>query len=97
MSFWYYDIRVPTDKFEPRQHTQDELDAMQVPMDRRDGCKDFYATFKKCIMVQHQMNSTMPTWKRKGREHCGYYFDHWNQCREVETANVGLSTRMNGV
>ena len=53
MAHWYYDIRKPDDIFEPKVHTQDELDAMQIPMDRRDGCKDMYATFKKCIMVQH--------------------------------------------
>ena len=53
MALFYYDIRKPDDKFVPKEHTQDELDAMQIPMDRRDGCKDFYATFKKCIMVTH--------------------------------------------
>ena len=53
MAHWYYDIRKPDDVFEPKVHVQDELDAMKIPMDRRDGCKDFYATFKKCIMVQH--------------------------------------------
>ena len=51
MAFFYYDPRVPDDKFEPRSHTQDELDALQIPVDRRDSCKDFYASFKKCIMV----------------------------------------------
>ena len=51
MAFFSYDIRTPDDTFEPKVHTQDELDAMQIPMDRRDNCKDFYATFKKCIMV----------------------------------------------
>lgn len=53
MSFFFYDARVPDDKFVPRVHTQDELDAMLIPMDRRDGCKDNYAEFKKCIMTQH--------------------------------------------
>jgi len=56
---------------------------MQIPMDRRDGCKNFYATFKKCIMVNHQSNKSVFAWKKTGREHCGYYFDHWNECREV--------------
>ena len=51
MALWYYDTRKPDDIYEPRTHTKDELDAMQIPMDRRDGCKDFYVTFKKCIMV----------------------------------------------
>ena len=97
MALWYYDIRVPDDKFTPREHTQDELDAMQIPMDRRDGCKNFYATFKKCIMVQHQTNTGIMAWKKGGRENCGYYFDHWNHCREVQSAEVGLSTRMNSI
>lgn len=96
MSFFYYDARKPDDVFTPRQHTQDELDAMLIPMDRRDGCKDNYAEFKKCIMVQHQTKSVFK-WKQAGREHCGYYFDHWNQCREVQAANLGLSTRMNSI
>ncbi len=54
MAFFYYDARIPDDEFTPREHCQDELDAMLIPMDRRDGCKNFYAEFKKCIMVQHQ-------------------------------------------
>ena len=53
MSFFFYDARKPDDKFTPREHTQDELDAMLIPMDRRDACKDYYAEFKKCILVQH--------------------------------------------
>jgi hypothetical protein len=51
MAFFYYDARVPTDSYAPKEHTIDELDAMLIPMDRRDGCKNFYADFKKCIMV----------------------------------------------
>jgi hypothetical protein len=51
MSFFYYDARVPSDEYKPREHTQDELDAMLIPMDRRDACKNNYAEFKKCIMV----------------------------------------------
>ena len=81
MAYFYYDARIPDDKFTPKEHTQDELDAMLIPMDRRDGCKDFYAEFKKCIAVQHQTNSSMMTWKKVGKSHCGYYFDHWNHCR----------------
>jgi hypothetical protein len=93
MSFFFYDARKPDDKFEPRVHTQDELDSMLIPMDRRDGCKDYYAEFKKCILVQHQTRSSFMSWKKAGREHCGYYFDHWNQCREVKLADAGLQTR----
>lgn len=92
MSYFFFDARVPTDTFEPRKHTQDELDAMQIPLDRRDGCKDHYAEFKKCIMVQHQTKGAF-SWKSSGREHCGYYFDHWNWCREVRMAENGLQTR----
>ena len=51
MAYFYYDARIPDDVFKPREHTQDELDAMLIPMDRRDGCKDYYAEFKKCITV----------------------------------------------
>mmetsp|Transcript_8758 Transcript_8758/g.12010 ORF Transcript_8758/g.12010 Transcript_8758/m.12010 type:complete len:98 (-) Transcript_8758:159-452(-) len=97
MALFYYDVRVPDDEFKPREHTQDELDAMQIPMDRRDSCKDHYATFKKCIMVNHQTKTSPFAWKKAGREHCGYYFDHWNHCREVQSANLGFSTRMNTV
>ena len=81
MAYFYYDACIPDDKFTPKEHTQDELDAMLIPMDRRDGCKDFYAEFKKCIAVQHQTHSSMMTWKKVGKSHCGYYFDHWNHCR----------------
>lgn len=96
MSFFYYDVRKPDDVFKPRVTTVDELDAMLVPQDRRDGCKDYYVEFKKCIMVQHQTKSAF-AWKKAGRENCGYYFDHWNQCREVKFATLGLSGRMNSV
>ena len=53
MSFFNYDARKPTDSdtYVPREHTQDELDSMLIAMDKRDGCKNFYAEFKKCIMV----------------------------------------------
>ena len=44
---------VPDDVFTPKKHEPEELDALKIPMDRRDACKDNYAEFKKCIMVQH--------------------------------------------
>ena len=47
MSYFYYDARIPDDKYEPRKHSNDELDALQVPAHRRDKCKDYFATFKK--------------------------------------------------
>ena len=67
MAFFYYDSRstllqiveslitaiVPDDIFHPKEHSKEELDAMLIPMDRRDGCANNYAEFKKCIMVQH--------------------------------------------
>ena len=51
MAFYTYDIRKPDDVYEPKEHTIDELDAMAIPMHARDGCKNYYAEFKKCIMV----------------------------------------------
>ena len=96
MAFFYYDARVPDDVHTPKEHTQDELDALAIPMDRRDGCKDHYAEFKKCILVQHQTKS-ITSWKKAGREYCGYYFDHWNYCREKKHADLGLSTTMNSI
>ena len=96
MSFFYYDARVPTDTYTPRKHTQDELDALLIPMDRRDGCGDNYAEFKKCITVQHQTKGFFQ-WKKAGRDHCGYYFDHWNFCREKRSADMGLGCRMNSI
>ena len=53
MSFFYYDIRVPDDKFEPREYCVDELDALLVAPDRRDSCVNYFAEFKQCISVQH--------------------------------------------
>jgi hypothetical protein len=47
-------------------------------------------------MVQHQTLGVFKS-KKSGRENCGYYFDHWNHCREVKVATLGLSTRMNSV
>jgi hypothetical protein len=47
-------------------------------------------------MVQHQTKGIF-SWKKAGREQCGYYFDHWNHCREVKFATLGLSGRMNSV
>ena len=46
---WYQSV--PDDEFVPKKHLQEELDALKIPMDRRDACKDNYAEFKKCIMV----------------------------------------------
>ena len=51
MAYYTYEIRKPDDVYTPKEHTEDELDAMQIPMDRRDGCKNFYGEFKKCIAV----------------------------------------------
>lgn len=96
MAFFSYDARIPSDVYEPNEHNQDQLDALGIPMDRRDGCKNYYADFKKCILVQHQTRA-FKNWKSAGKEHCGYYFDHWNFCREKRTAEMGLSTQMNGI
>ena len=43
----------PDDEFVPKTHIREELDALKIPPDRRDSCKDYYAEFKKCIHVQH--------------------------------------------
>ena len=51
MAFFNYDVRIPDDEFKPKEHTIDELDAMLVPMDKRDSCKDYFVEFKKCILV----------------------------------------------
>ena len=53
MAFFYYHVAIPDDVFKPKEHSQEELDALLIPIDRRDGCGDFYAEFKKCIAVQH--------------------------------------------
>ena len=38
--------------FVPKKHVREELDALKIPQDRRDvACRDYYAEFKKCIMV----------------------------------------------
>ena len=42
---------VPMDEFKPKEHSREEFDALLIPMDRRDGCGDYYAEFKKCIQV----------------------------------------------
>ena len=83
MAFFYYQSGIPDDVFKPKEHSREELDSLLIPMDRRDGCADFYAEFKKCIMVQHQTRPVRQ-WKRKDQEYCGYYFDHWNVCRETK-------------
>ena len=81
MAFYYFHAGIPDDVFKPKEHSREELDALLIPMDRRDGCADFYAEFKKCILVQHHTRPARQ-WKRKDQEYCGYYFDHWNYCRE---------------
>ena len=54
MALFYFQPRIPDDVYTPpKQHTQDELDALRVPMDKRDRCKDMYADFRKCITVVH--------------------------------------------
>ena len=64
MAFFYFQAAIPDDVFHPKEHSQEELDAMLIPMDRRDGCKDYYAEFKKCILVSHQTRPVRQ-WKRK--------------------------------
>mmetsp|Transcript_2538 Transcript_2538/g.4260 ORF Transcript_2538/g.4260 Transcript_2538/m.4260 type:complete len:97 (-) Transcript_2538:46-336(-) len=96
MSFFYYDPRVPDDVFEPKKHIQEELDALKVPMDKRDSCADNYAEFKKCIAVQHSTKSVF-SWKKADKEHCAYYFDHWNYCRELNNVKLGLVSTLNSV
>ena len=51
MAYFGYDIRKPDDVYTPREHSTEELDALQVPLDRRDSCKDYFAEFRKCIAV----------------------------------------------
>ena len=97
MAFYTYEVRKPDDVFEPREYMQEELDALAIPMDRRDGCKNYYAEFKKCIAVQHQNNFRFRTWRKQGESNCGYYFDHWLWCREVKSAEAGLSGRTNTI
>ena len=96
MAFFYYDIRVPTDEFKPRSFSVDELDALLMNPGVRDSCVDYHAEFKSCVAVQHQTKG-LAKWKSSVRDHCGYYFDHWHHCRERQAAEVGLSTRMNGI
>ena len=84
----------PADKFEPRQHCAEELDALKIPQDRRDvTCRDYYAEFKKCVMVQHQTRTALK-WKTADKNECGYYFDHWNHCREVNSHNLGMQSTL---
>ncbi len=63
MSFFYYDVRVPDDKYQPKKHSIEELDALKLSQDKRDTCRDYYAEFRKCTMVQHQTKSVLK-WKR---------------------------------
>ena len=45
-----YIIVEPDDVYTPKEHTAEELDALHIPLDRRDEtCKNYYAEFKKCI------------------------------------------------
>ena len=55
MAFFTYDVRVPDDvqKLPEREYSNDEVDAMLVPMDKRDRCVNKYIEFKRCIMVTH--------------------------------------------
>ena len=96
MSFFYYDVREPDDHFTPKKHRREELDALKIPLDRRDTCSDYYAEFKKCIAVQHNTKGVMK-WKHADQAYCGYYFDHWNYCREKKAHELGMSTQMTGV
>ena len=64
MAFFYYHAAIPADVFHPKEHSQEELDAMLIPMDKRDGCANYYAEFKKCILVQHQTRPAL-SWRKK--------------------------------
>eukprot|EP00347_Sterkiella_histriomuscorum_P019276 403342266 len=86
-------IIVPTDVFHPKEHQREELDALLVNPDKRDGCVDYFAEFKKCILVQHQTKNFL-AWKHYDKEYCGYYFDHWNYCREKKFTELGLISTM---
>ena len=74
-------LTVPSDVYEPKKHVKEELDALKIPQDKRDSCKDYYAEFKKCIAVQHNTKMVF-NWKYADKDNCGYYFDHWNYCHE---------------
>ena len=89
-------IIAPDDEYTPKTHLKEELDALKIPQDRRDTCKDYYADFKKCIMVQHQTHNFM-RWKYVDQSNCGYYFDHWNYCREKKAHVLGMSNTINGL
>ena len=97
MAYFHYLPRKPDDEFTPGEFTQDQMDAMQIPMDRRDKCGNYYVEFKKCIMVTHQNNNGVLKWKRTAKANCGYYQDHWNFCREKFFTEIGLSTRATGL
>ena len=79
--------------YKPKEHVAEELDALKIPQDRRDACKNHYAEFKKCIMVTHQTHSLL-SWKRADQRECGYYFDHWNICRESNAHNLGMTSTL---
>ena len=84
------------DTYVPKKHMQEELDALKISQDRRDSCGNHYAEFKKCIMVQHQTHSVF-SWKHADKENCGYYFDHWNYCRETNAQMLGMTATLNSV
>ena len=96
MSFFFYGPRIPDDHFTPKTHSQDELDSLRVPPDKRDRCKDYFAEFKTCVTVVHQTTKKKSEWFTKDAEHCGYYFDHWNYCREKTSIELGLGNNVNG-
>ena len=55
MAFFTYDTRMPDDEFKhpAREYSADEVDAMLVPMDKRDRCVNQYIEFKRCILTTH--------------------------------------------
>ncbi|CDW80558.1 UNKNOWN [Stylonychia lemnae] len=89
MALFYYASHPPTDVFVPKEHTREELDALLVAPDKRDSCANNFAEFKKCILVQHQ-TKRITQWKHADQEYCGYYFDHWNYCRQLKFTELGL-------
>ncbi len=87
---------MPSDTYTPKKHAPEEMDALKIPPEKRDGCVDLYCDFKKCIGVQHNTRSALK-WKSADKEYCGYYFDHWNFCREKKFHELGMSTTINGL
>ena len=87
---------MPNDTYEPKKHENEELDALKIPLQYRDGCGDYYAEYKKCIGVVHQTRSSLQ-WKRAEKDNCLYYLDHWAYCREKKCHTLGMSVNMNGL